>query len=665
MKRMTVLLALLLAGMLTITGVLPWGLPEPEQLVAGPTRWDNGDTLVAENRTATSRLYTLREDNVVGLYEEPRIQGGRESRIARALATGEGACFVRVLDGGADWQLVQLDPAGKAQVLHADTFEDPVTVTGLRAQGASYWITGVGENRAIFVYEYNESEGVKLRMILPAWWLRWTVSAEYDGRSDRIRATTELGDHCFVTPDGERTYSDDAAEAPLPTLRPQGGGWLLCKRTPLLAAALLWLLAAAVVTAAVVLSRRSRLLADRLTAVSGAAALLVLLTAAAGVFGTVCAASGLLAAWNAGRWALTAALLLWLLLMLLMRMTAGQITCPVAAMTRQMDRISDGDLTARESASGKDELCRMDQSLQLMCMNLSVLNYESASTVRAYRRFVPEKMAQLLERPVAEEIQLGDTRRMTGNVGLFSIGNRAEARNSLEDADFVRFVNHSYGIFHDCIAGNRGWMLSGALSLSDMEALFPNAAADGVRAGLDFLGRLRVGEEEKIPAPRACLILHKASFLYGVAGQEERLFPYLSSAELEFLGSYAPRFDQAGVRIAATEAYWKQLADAGFAGRYIGFVSAGERGGAYKLYEILDAYPELERDLRRGYDARFQEAINLFYHNDFYLARNLFSTLLRACPGDGVARWYLFACERFFNQESGEEPDYSLFGVEE
>ena len=124
----------------------------------------------------------------------------------------------------------------------------------------------MGENQAIFVYEYNESEGVKLRMLLPAWWLRWTVSAEYDGKSDRIRATTELGDHCFVTPDGERTYSDDAAEAPLPTLRTQGGGWLLCKRTPLLAAALLWLLAAAVVTAAVALSRRSRRLADRLTA---------------------------------------------------------------------------------------------------------------------------------------------------------------------------------------------------------------------------------------------------------------------------------------------------------------------------------------------------------------------------------------------------------------
>ena len=38
--------------------------------------------------------------------------------------------------------------------------------------------------------------------------------------------------------------------------------------------------------------------------------------------------------------------------------------------------------------------------------------------------------------------------------------------------------------------------------------------------------------------------------------------------------------------------------------------------------------------------------------------------LLRACPQDGVARWYLFACEYFFHQESGQA-DYRLFGLGE
>lgn len=661
MKRMTILLALLLAGMLAVAGAMPWGLPNTEDLVPGPAEREDGAVLAAENRWFTSRVYTLREGRVVELYEESRIRGGEESRIVRAAALEDGACFIRILGDGADWELVKLEN-GKAELLHRDTFEDEVTVTGLRVRGDSYWITAVGANKAIFIYEYTVSDGTRLRMILPSWWLRETVTAEYDGET--VRATTAYGDTCFLTTDGQCTYSPDAAEAPLPSVSAKGGGWLLCKRAVLLAALVLWLLIAVVLLAAGAISRRADRLANRLTAVGGAALLLALLASAGTVFCVVRFTGGLLASWRAGRMAVLAALIIWLLALAALRIAAGRVTRPVAALKRQMDRVSDGDMTPQEPAAGKDELCQMDHSLQMMCMNLSVWRYESAGTIQSYKRFVPEKMAELLERPVAEEIQLGDSRRMVGNVGVFSVGNRAEARNTLEDAAFVDFINHSFGIFHDCVEENHGWMLSSGLRLSAMEALFPDSPADGVRAGLDFLGKLRVRTAEDIPEPRACLILHKASFLYGIAGREERLFPYLSSSELEFLGGFTQRFDEAGVRIVATEAYWKQLEGCGFTGRYIGFVSAGERSGAYKLYEVLDAYPGLERELRRGYDQRFQEAINLFYHNDFYLARNVFSSLLRACPGDGIARWYLFACEHFFNQEGDAEPDYSLFGIE-
>ena len=661
MKKMTILLVLLLAGMLAVAGFLPWGMPKEENLVPGPAEQEDGAMLVAENRWFTSRIYTLREGLVSGVYEESRIRDGAESRIVRVTALDSGACFIRVFGDGADWELVKLE-GGNTQLLYRDTFEDKVSVTGLRLQGDSYWITAVGDNKAIFVYEYTAAEGLALRMLLPAWWLWDTVAAEYDG--EIIRATTAYGDSYFMTPGGDLTYSPEAAETPLPSFAAEGTGWLLCKRTVMLSVLLLWGLVAVLLLVTQAISRRADRLANRLTAVGGAAVLLVLLAAAGMVFGVVRVTGGLLISWQAGRLALLAALLLWGLVLVLLRITSGRITRPVGALTQQMNRVSEGDATAQEASPGRDELCRMDQSLQMMCMNLSVWKYETACTIQSYRRFVPEKMAQLLERPVAEEIQLGDSHRLVGNVGVFSVGNRAQARNTLEDDAFVDFINHSFGMFYDSITENHGWMISSGLRLSDMAALFPLSPADGVRAGLDFLGKIQVKTAEAIPEPRACLILHKASFLYGIAGQEERLFPYLSSAELEFLVGYAQKFDEAGVQIVATEEYWEQLKDCGFTGRYIGFVSVGERSGAYKLYEVLDAYPELERELRRGYDQRFQEAINLFYHNDFYLARNLFSTLLRACPGDGIARWYLFTCERFFNQEGGEEPDYSLFGAE-
>ena len=549
MKRMTILLALLLAGMLVAASVMPWGLPDSEDLVPGPTEREDGTVLTAENRWFTSRIYTLREGRVSEVYEESRIRGGEESRIVRAAALEDGVCFIRVLGDREAWELVKLEN-GRAELLHRDTFEDKVTITGLRVRGDSCWITAVGDNKAVFIYEYTAAGGAGLRMLLPAWWLWETVTAEYDG--EVIRASTAYGDHCFMTPSGERTYSADAAEAPLPAVNAEGSGWFLCKRAVLLTALLLWLIIAVVLLAADAVSHRANRLANRLTAVGGASVLLALLAAAGTVFCVVRVTGGLLASWRAGQLALLAALIIWLLALALLRSTAGRITQQVAALTRQMDRVSDGDVTAQEPTPGKDELCRMDSALQMMCMNLSVWGYESVCTIRSYKRFVPEKMPELLERPVAEEIRLGDSRRIVGNVGVFSIGNRAEARNTLEDDAFVDFINHSFGIFHDCITENHGWMLSSALRLSDMEALFPDSPADGVRAGLDFLGKIQVQTGEAIPEPRACLILHKASFLYGIAGQEERLFPYLSSSELEFLRGFTRQFDEAGVRIVVT-----------------------------------------------------------------------------------------------------------------
>lgn len=661
MKKIYILLAVLLAGMLGAGSLLPWGLPLEEQ-VADPAQGENGALMVAENRPFTARIYTVQDGSITGLYEESRLRGGRESTIACVEAAGDAVSFVRVMENGWDWELASLR-GGTAEILFRGVFEDPVTVTGLRARGESFWITAVGDNGAIFVYEYKTAEQTAdLRLLLPAWWLRDTVWAEYDG--EVIRAATAQGDTCFLTPTGSRTYTPDAAQTPLPELIASGSGWLLCKRLVLLAMALLWAVMAVIVWGTGFLVRRSRRLAARITAVGAGVLLLTMLAASLGVLSALGMAAGLTAVGDSAPAVCAGAGAVWLAGVLLLWSAASRTTGSIAALTHQMSRMAEGDMTPQKASSGKDELCRLDRSLQELCMNLSVWEHEMNATIRSYQRFVPQKLPALLGCAVMEEVRLGESLRTVGNVGLFSVGNRTEVRNALEDAAFVDFINHSFGIFHDCVQDNHGWMLSSGLRLSCMEALFPDSPADGVRAGLDFLGKAQVETGDGIPRPGVCLILHKASFLYGIAGREDRLFPYLSSAELEFLGSYAGRFHEAGVRIVVTESYWKQLKGMDVAGRYIGFVCASEQSGAYKLYEILDAYPKLERDLRRGYDQRFQEALDLFYHNDFYLARNLFSALLRACPGDGVARWYLFACERYFHQQGDGEVDYSLFGME-
>ena len=59
-------------------------------------------------------------------------------------------------------------------------------------------------------------------------------------------------------------------------------------------------------------------------------------------------------------------------------------------------------------------------------------------------------------------------------------------------------------------------------------------------------------------------------------------------------------------------------------------------------------------------DVSFQNALKLFYSNDFYLARNAFNEVLKINPADEIARWYLFHCEYHLNKPEAEV-SYGLF----
>jgi hypothetical protein len=96
--------------------------------------------------------------------------------------------------------------------------------------------------------------------------------------------------------------------------------------------------------------------------------------------------------------------------------------------------------------------------------------------------------------------------------------------------------------------------------------------------------------------------------------------------------------------------------------RYIGYINDASIGRSLKLYECLDAYSEAERKLIISTLPFFEKALNLFYSDDFYLARNTFNKVLQMNPKDQIARWYLFNCEFYLNKTDNSNVSYALYG---
>lgn len=285
--------------------------------------------------------------------------------------------------------------------------------------------------------------------------------------------------------------------------------------------------------------------------------------------------------------------------------------------------------------------------------SLHRLYYERDLLYRSYYRFVPKGMDTLLKKPELADIEVGDRSTIRGcmvNMVLDDV-------KHLDSAAYMDVMTRSMELMHRVREARDGIFLSASTDLLERKVFFEQNASRALQFSIDLLHAY--AERGLLADNDMLLLLHAAEFQYGVSGVKDMMVPYMYSAQESILQPYTKALAKAKVRIALTEQTLR-LVGGGFYTRYIGFVSGGEMVGSLKMYECLDAYPETQRKLMMETDVMFQRALQLFYSNDFYLARNTFNEVLKLNEQDHIARWYLFHCEYHLNNPDAEV-SYGLF----
>ena len=83
-----------------------------------------------------------------------------------------------------------------------------------------------------------------------------------------------------------------------------------------------------------------------------------------------------------------------------------------------------------------------------------------------------------------------------------------------------------------------------------------------------------------------------------------------------------------------------------------------ENGIEIALYEVLDACDEKQRSEKLATLDRFNKALKLYHDKDFYLARNMFSEILKETPTDKLVRWYVFESETYLHEGAADGNGY-------
>lgn len=373
---------------------------------------------------------------------------------------------------------------------------------------------------------------------------------------------------------------------------------------------------------------------------------------------------------------------------------------PVQRLSAAMSQAAEGkiyepDYKFMELKMPGHEIGTMWVSLKKMCKALQKKNYIHANILQSYVRFVPRKLEKLLKKETIMEVKIGDVRYINGTLGVISVAEQQEIYKNINHTEYMKYVNRCFHTISRNSEENQGILLSNDFNLWSVKMMFPDSAEKAVTSGIEIVnaltgaGNLTTGLPdnplEVQPQCRPVVLVHSAPFLYGIAGTEEQAFPFISSGEIEVLSRFVPEFRKTGTRMVITEHTVKKMKRY-YNMRYIGYVvSKAEKDAAvphsfqqyqkntcdkqgcknekdtFRLYEILDVYPEIEKNVRLKEDKEFQEGIQMFYRNDFYLARSHFAEVLKECPGDGIAKWYLFTCEAMLNEENYEEIRYDLF----
>lgn len=275
-------------------------------------------------------------------------------------------------------------------------------------------------------------------------------------------------------------------------------------------------------------------------------------------------------------------------------------------------------------------------------------NYTRDKMFLAYSRFAPRNITALLAKESMLEVTPGEYQRMRGIVVNVSLDWDREQ----SDIQLIEQMNKDFAIITKVQVDNDGVLLFGEPTLGSMHFLFE----DSPKKAINFASNIIKLLANRNPV----ILLHETKLTFGVAGTNEQAFTFIDFDDLELLQGVMKKIREYKVGMVMTEQMVAYIDDS-IKTRCIGYVNLSDDGRNMNLFEVLDVLPVAIGKKRLANRDQFKKALSMYYHNDFYLARNMFTEILKQDSDDEIAKWYVFACEDLLKLAGEKEYDYSLF----
>lgn len=296
-------------------------------------------------------------------------------------------------------------------------------------------------------------------------------------------------------------------------------------------------------------------------------------------------------------------------------LTSLYVSRAIKKATKTVEKIADGDFSARIKYRSKDELGEICSQVNNMANSLETMFDEKDKTERFYYKFVPEKFREYLEKENITDLSLGDAKSRDLTVLFFDI--RAFSINSeiMSAKENFEFVNIIYGKAGPIIRNHNGFVDK---YIGDaVMALFENAD-DAVLCGIELYKEIVLNPDTAksigIGDINIGIGIHSGMARIGIVGEEERLSGTVISDTVNISSRLESLTKQFKTAMLVSKDTVDRMSDPdSLHMRYLGEVQVAGVNEVKAIYEVLDCLDDEEQKKRRANVSEFREAVRLFH----------------------------------------------------
>ena len=328
----------------------------------------------------------------------------------------------------------------------------------------------------------------------------------------------------------------------------------------------------------------------------------------------------------------------------------GSLSADLRKITKRIERISEGSAYKPLKLRTGDELESLAIAVNSFGTAMKKQENDRESVEQAYRRFVPEKVLALLDKPSIMDVDKGDfaARRMA----IVSV------RFAFPDALYTEMtdsrllfdsVNEIIERTSAIVAKKNGTALQFSYNgfgfvMDDSSEAVSTAVA--IQQEVLSFNESRV--QEGLPGVTLHIAIDRGNFMLGIVGDASTMTPTTISSSLSVVQELIWLCGKLKAGILCTEVIIS--ANQNYGSRYMGKCLVG--GQPVRVYEVFDGDDFNTRRGKAGSIDAFSRGVYDLYSGDAAGAKHTFLQLAHNYPHDGGARYYLHLTDRLEHDPS-------------